>query len=139
MLGVLLHGMLHASDPCIMFLLMLHVVFHVALPASCHVRIMCFASCCRPLRYMRNATEWLSYAQCHRAAFRPAEHKGSSGCTPCHQRCKRKHLGGVALQYSCMHRWTHSTSRGTDATQIQELWDYEAPGSLTSSSTMHFA
>ena len=45
MLGVLLHVMLHVSDPCIMFHLMLHVLFHVVFPSSCHVRIMCFASC----------------------------------------------------------------------------------------------
>ena len=45
MLGVLLHVMLHASDPCIMFHLMLHVVFHVVLPSSCHVRVRCCAAC----------------------------------------------------------------------------------------------
>ena len=37
MLYVLLHVMLHASDPRFMFHLMLHVLLHVVLPCSCHV------------------------------------------------------------------------------------------------------
>ena len=66
MLDVLLHVMLDASDPRLMFHLMLHVLLRVVLPSSCHVSCPRHVFC-----FMFHASSFMPRFEVHVSRFIP--------------------------------------------------------------------